>query len=287
MSERMRFFNEGEPEPQTAEEWEAFMNDPERSRGYPGMLPAEGITAEQLLEQTSAVNTQSIVDSTALPETTPEPDDPPAEDTNPPTVVAAGPDKDARGVPPDTEIWVVFSEQVTEARMALKGPGGEPIAGMSRQESEDIAQFLPEKLLSVYTRYTVEVSGAKDAAGNVMPAPHSWCFTTGGPDIDPPTVDGTHPAEGETDVPVDTAVIVGFSEAVSGVQITVKDPLNATVQGMTASDTANPACARWTFIPASPFTASTAYRVEVSGAQDRSDNVMTPYTWSFTTAGDA
>ncbi|MGW0806315.1 Ig-like domain-containing protein [Nonomuraea sp. NPDC002799] len=283
MSERMRFFYEGEPEPQTAEEWEAFMNDPERSRGYPGMLPAEDITEEQLLEQTSAVNTQSIVDTTDLHETTPEPGDPPAEDTDPPTVVAAGPAKDATGVPPHTEIWVVFSEQVTEARMALKGPSGEPIAGMSRQENEDIAQFLPEKPLTANTRYTVEVSGAKDAAGNVMPAPHSWSFTTGGPDTDPPTVNGTHPAEDETNMPVDTAVIIGFNEAVSGVQITVKDPSNATVQGTTAGDTAK---LRWTFTPASPFTSSTAYRVEVSGAKDRSDNIMEPYTWTFTTAGD-
>ncbi|MEU7853320.1 Ig-like domain-containing protein [Nonomuraea sp. NPDC049141] len=278
MSEEMRFFYEGEPEPQTPEELEAFMNDPERSRGYPGMLPAEDITAEQLLEQTSAVNTQSVVDTTDLPETTPEPGDPPAEDADPPTVVAAGPNKDATGVPTNTEIWVVFSEQVTQAQMALKGSGGEPIAGVSRQENEDIAQFLPEKPLTANTRYTVEVSGAKDAAGNVMPAPHSWSFTTGAPDTDPPTVDGTDPAADETNVPVDAAVTVGFSEAVSGVQISVKDPSNATVQGTTAGDTTT-----WTFTPTSPLATSKAYRIEVSGAKDGSGNVMTPYTWTFTT----
>ncbi|SPL96942.1 cytoplasmic membrane protein [[Actinomadura] parvosata subsp. kistnae] len=278
----MRFFYEGEPEPQTAEEWEAFMNDPERSRGYPEMLPAEGITAEQLLEQTSAVNTQSIVDSADLRETIPEPGDPPVEDTDPPRVVAEGPDKDATGVSPHADIWVVFSEQVTEAQVALKGPSGEPIAGMSRQENEDIASFLPEKPLTAHTRYTVGVSGAEDAAGNVMPVPHSWSFTTGGPKVDPPTVNGTHPAEGETNMPVDTAVIIIFHEAVSGVRITVKDPSNATVQGTTTGDTAT-----WTFTPASPLAPSKTYRVEVSGATDRSDNVMTPYTWSFTTAGDA
>jgi hypothetical protein len=278
MSEEMRFFYEGEPEPQTREEWEAFMNDPERSRGYPGMLPAEDITEEQLLEQTSAVNTQSIVDSANLPETAPEPGDPPGEDTDPPTVVAAGPDKDAMGVSPHTEIWAVFSEQVTEARMTLKGPDGEPIAGTSKQENEDIAQFLPEKPLTANTRYTVEASGAKDAAGNAMPVPHSWSFTTGGPKIDPPTVNGTHPAENETNIPVDTAIIIGFNERISRVQITVKDPSNTTVQGTTAGDTD-----AWTFTPASPLAASTAYRVEVSGAKDRSDNIMTPYTWTFTT----
>ncbi|WP_103963418.1 Ig-like domain-containing protein [Nonomuraea solani] len=64
----------------------------------------------------------------------------------------------------------------------------------------------------------------------------------------------------------------------SDVRITVKD---STVQGTTASDNAE-----WTCTPTSPLAASKVYRVEVSGATDGWGNVMTPYTWSFTTAGD-
>ncbi|MFC4005930.1 Ig-like domain-containing protein [Nonomuraea purpurea] len=179
MAEVLRFYYEGEPEPQAPEEWEAFMNDPERSRSYPEPPAPRDITAEELLAQQQAVNTRSIVKTTDLLDTPPEPSDPPAEDTDPPTVVAAGPDKDATGVPLNTEIWAVFSESVTEAQMALKGPDGRPVAGASRQENADIASFGPEQLLAVNTHYTVEVSGAKDAAGNVMPNPHNWSFTTG------------------------------------------------------------------------------------------------------------
>lgn len=53
------------------------------------------------------------------------------------------------------------------------------------------------------------------------------------------------------------------------------------MQGTTASDNAE-----WTCTPTSPLAASKVYRVEVSGATDGWGNVMTPYTWSFTTAGD-
>lgn len=282
MSEIMRFFYDGEPEPQTTEEWEAFMNDPERSRGYPEMPPPQDLTEEQLLQQLKAANTTSTVSTTDLHDDTPPgPDDPPAEDTDPPTVVAVGPDKDATGVPPNTEIWVLFSKRVSGAEMALEGPGGEPVTGESRQADENIAQFLPERPLTAYTHYSVTAFNAQDVAGQVMLAPHSWSFTVGGPDIDPPTVDGSDPAEDETDVPVDTTIRIGFSEAASDVQITVKDSSNATVQGTTAGDNAE-----WTFTPTAPLAASTVYRVEVSGAKDGSGNVMTSYTWSFTTTGD-
>ncbi|MFC4008737.1 Ig-like domain-containing protein [Nonomuraea purpurea] len=282
--EVMRFYYEGEPEPQTAEEWEAFMNDPERSRGYPEMLPPQDITEEQLLQELKALNTKSSVSTTDLHDDTPPESGnwlKEYESTDPPTVVAAGPDEDARGVPPNTEIWVVFSKRVIGAEMALEGPGGEPVAGVSRQENEKITQFLPERPLTAYTHYSVTAIGAQDVAGQVMPGPHRWSFTTGGPDTDPPTVEGSDPAEDETNVPVDTAVRIGFDEGASDVQITVKDSSNATVQGTTAGDNAE-----WTFTPTSPLAASTVYQVEVSGAKDRSGNVMTPYTWSFTTAGD-
>jgi hypothetical protein len=284
MSEKMRFFYEGEPEPQTAEEWEAFMNDPERSRGYPEMLPPQDITEEQLLQELQAVNTKSTVSTTDLHDDTPPgPGDrlDEYESTDPPAVVAAGPDEDATDVPPNTEIWVVFSKRVIGAEMALKGPGGQPVVGVSRQENENIARFLPERPLAAYTHYRATALGAQDAASQVMPGPHSWSFTTGSPDTDPPTVDGTDPAMDETNVPVDTAVTVGFDEAASDVQITVKDSSNATVQGTTAGDND-----RWTFTPTSPLAASKVYRVEVSGAKDDSGNVMAPYTWSFTTTGD-
>ncbi|TXK38583.1 Ig-like domain-containing protein [Nonomuraea sp. C10] len=278
MSEVMRFYYEGEPEPQMSEEWEAFMNDPDRFRGYPALPDPEDITAEELLEQLQAVDTRSVRDSNdPLLSVPPEQIDPPVEDTDPPTAVASGPEKDAAGVHPKAEIWAVFSESVTEARMELKGPDGSPVAGNSQQENEDIAAFLPEQPLAVDTRYTVEVSGAKDAAGNVMSGPHTWSFTTG---ADVPTVSGFEPGRDATDAPPDIKVMMTINEAVTDVQVIIKDPSDTAAQGALSSDNGN---TLWTFTPAAPLAVSTVYRVEVSGAKNDSGNVMAPYTWSFTT----
>jgi hypothetical protein len=283
MSETMRFFYEGEPEPQTAEDREAFMNDSERSRGYPQILPPQDITEEQLLQELKAANTKSTVSTTDLhdDDASPESDywHTQYENTDPPTVVATGPEDEAKGTRPDTEIWVVFSKRVIGAEMALEGPDGKLVAGLSRQENDAIVQFLPNQLLTTYTRYSVTAFGAQDMSGQVMPGPHKSSFITGGPDTDPPIVEGSDPAEDETDVPVDTVISVAFDEEASDVQITVKDASNATVQGTAGRDNT-----KWTFSPASPLAASKVYRVEISGAKDRSGNIMTPYTWTFTTA---
>ncbi|WP_157248887.1 DNRLRE domain-containing protein [Nonomuraea typhae] len=100
-----------------------------------------------------------------------------------------------------------------------------------------------------------------------------------GPDT-PPSVAGLNPIPDATDVPVETDVRVAFSEPVDGVQLTVKDAAGTAVPGRL---TANEDKSAVTFDPVQPFTFSTRYTAEVSQARDVTGNVMTPYSWSFTT----
>ena len=63
-----------------------------------------------------------------------------------------------------------------------------PVAGsVSYDDPTRTATFIPDATLDVDTTYTVEVSGATDAAGNPM-APDLWSFTTVGASACPCTI---------------------------------------------------------------------------------------------------
>ncbi|MER5620251.1 LamG-like jellyroll fold domain-containing protein [Streptosporangium sp. NPDC002544] len=216
-------------------------------------------------------------------ETPPDPNPLPVEDTTPPKVSNTTPSNGQTSVPTDSVIKTVFDEPVTDAQIVVKDAQGAEVAGNAAMDAADTTlTFTTSAPLTGATVYTAEVSAAKDYAGNQMAA-HSWSFTTGGPDNDAPTVTGAEPGRDATNVSVNTAVKVTFSETVSEVQLTVKDPTDALVQGTIEAGNGN---VEWTFTPASRLAAQTAYRVEVSNAKDVSGNVMAPYTWSFTTGTD-
>jgi hypothetical protein len=106
----------------------------------------------------------------------------------------------------------------------------------------------------------------------------------------PPTVSTTAPVNGQSSVPVGSAVSVTFSKPVIGttIQFTLAGPGGIPVPGMlNYNATSNTA----TFVPTStavgnPGLASgTTYTATVSGAENLSGTAMpSPYSWSFTTA---
>jgi hypothetical protein len=155
------------------------MNDPERSRTYSSFPAPHDITHAEYQEYLRRTNTRYVADPDEMKIPIEEEPTESAEDTKPPTVVAFRPDKDATGVALDADIYAIFSQDVTEWQMTVKGSGGAPAKGTSQLDEPDLVGFTQEGLLAVNTRYTVEVSGAKDVAGNAMPSPFSWSFTTG------------------------------------------------------------------------------------------------------------
>jgi methionine-rich copper-binding protein CopC len=115
-----------------------------------------------------------------------------ASDGVPPTVTARAPAPGASGVPADVAVTATFSEPVQQPTIAmeLRGPGNTLVtAALTYDSNTRTARLTPQSPLAFSTSYTVNLSGAKDLAGNTM-APLTWSFTTGaepppGPDQGP------------------------------------------------------------------------------------------------------
>ncbi len=121
-------------------------------------------------------------------------------DTDPPGVVSVFPPNGATSVRLDTPFRVAFDEPMRDGG-ALRGsiaavpaaPGGGSYDAPTRTVTVQ-----PTELLECNTTYTLTVSGATDLAGNALPAPTTWSFTTAA-DCDEPrtaaSVDsGAYPA---------------------------------------------------------------------------------------------
>jgi hypothetical protein len=107
----------------------------------------------------------------------------PAADTTPPSVVSTDPPDGATGEATAATVRATFSEDVTPASVALtlQGPGGAAVAGtVTYAAATRTATFTPAAPLAAATPYTATVTAAEDRAGNDLPAPVTWRFTTAG-----------------------------------------------------------------------------------------------------------
>ncbi|NMO52479.1 DUF4082 domain-containing protein [Actinoplanes sp. TBRC 11911] len=107
-------------------------------------------------------------------------------------------------------------------------------------------------------------------------------FDTNAADTTAPVLGGRSPGAGAIGVPATGPVTATFTEPVvaSSIAMTLTGPSGA-VAGTTAYDSASMTA---TFTPSATLANSTAYTASISGARDTAGNVMTPVTWSFTTA---
>ncbi len=101
-----------------------------------------------------------------------------------------------------------------------------------------------------------------------------------------PAVSATSPGASATNVNIGARPSATFAtQIMSGsAQLGVRDANGAAVSGTTAYVAATRTI---TFSPAQPLAAGVAYTATVSGAAALSGNLMSPFTWSFTTAGAA
>ncbi|GAA2109871.1 hypothetical protein GCM10009841_31480 [Microlunatus panaciterrae] len=102
-----------------------------------------------------------------------------AADTTKPTVTDRQPAAGATGVSVGSSVSATFSEAVDPASISLTltGPAGAVTGAKSYDSATRTVAFTPGSSLATSTTYTVNLSGAKDAAGNVMD-PLSWTFST-------------------------------------------------------------------------------------------------------------
>ncbi|PUA80728.1 DUF4082 domain-containing protein [Nocardioides currus] len=206
-------------------------------------------------------------------------------DTTKPTVTTRTPAPGATNVVLGATPTAVFDEAVDPASIAfeLRTSGGTLVPSTTAYNAGSrTATLTPDAALAASTTYTVNLSGARDPAGNVMNA-ISWTFTTEAPDTTKPTVTSTNPAAGAPSVLPGTDVSGVFSEAVQQSTITVelRNPANALVAGTTAY---NAGTRTVTLTPNAALASGTTYTATISGAKDVSGNTMNPFSWTFTTS---
>jgi ketosteroid isomerase-like protein len=205
----------------------------------------------------------------------------------PPTVVSTIPANGATNVAVNTAISATFSEAMNAATIngatfMVTGPGATPVAGTVTYAGST-ATFTPTTLLANSTLFTATITtGAKDPAGVPLAANFVWTFTTAAP----PTVVSTIPANGATNVAVNTAISATFSVPMNATTInattfTLMGPGATAVTGSVnyAGNTA-------TFTPAAVLANNTLFTATITtGAEDPTGAPLSVnFVWTFTTA---
>src|SRR3954452_13111934 len=125
-------------------------------------------------------------------------------DTTPPAVSSVAPSDGTTNALPNAPVSATFSEAVDPATVtgttfAVVGPDGNRI-GASVTTSGSTVSLQPTAQLALSTTYVATLtsgsSGIKDLAGNPLGSDYTWSFTTGAPDLVPPTTTLTFPGAG-------------------------------------------------------------------------------------------
>jgi fibronectin type 3 domain-containing protein len=196
-----------------------------------------------------------------------------------PQIVTTVPTSGATLIALDSNLQINFSETMDVGTVTVTIAPGFDLGDPTWNPGNTQLSFNPATSLASETTYTVTVEG-QDPAGNPLAGSKTFSFTTVG---SPPTVLSTAPANGDTNIPVNTDITFIFSEAMD----------RASVEGAFSS-TPSIACAwSWTSDnrlaicnPATDLSFNTNYSVTLgTGAQDQVGNLMTAaYGFSFQTA---
>jgi Ice-binding-like/Bacterial Ig-like domain len=146
------------------------------------------------------------------------------------------------------------------------------------------ATFTSASALAAGAAFTATITtGAKDPAGNALAANYVWAFTTGAlPDVTPPTVAFTAPANQATGVSASIQIEVGFDENMNCATL---DATTFTLaQGaLPVAGVVTCSGSTATFAPAGPLTGSPTVTATITtGATNlNGDALAKDYVWSF------
>ncbi len=217
-------------------------------------------------------------------------DKPNNTDTTPPTVSSTNPASNASLVSLSANVTAEFSEEMNPSTISgatfTLMEGSNPVAGTVTYSSNPGATFNPTADLLPNTIYMAMISAsAEDVAGNGLADDYVWSFTTGpAPDVTPPTVSSTAPANGAINVSVNGVVTATFSEPLSPATITAASFLlvrSATPVAGIVTYSGNTA----TFTPSAELVENASYTAMITTAvADLSGNTLaSEYVWAFTT----
>lgn len=222
--------------------------------------------------------------------------DPQLPDTTP-SVVSTNPAHESVSVPTNRAVTVTFNKSVNptsinpETFLLRNVITDAPVSGEpTYDENSRTAAFRTNDLAPATTYRATVTSQIADMNGRRMTSDYSWQFTTAAETDDildetRPSVLNTFPASDATAVPLNTSVLITFSEALDPTTINNQtytlwrngtEPVTGTISyvGTTAA-----------FKPNSPLSANTVYSAEVTTAiQDLAGNALQDtFRWSFTT----
>ncbi|HLF07229.1 MAG TPA: kelch repeat-containing protein, partial [Thermoplasmata archaeon] len=174
-----------------------------------------------------------------------------------PQVVSSSPTNGAAGVPAKTNVTVDFNVAMDPGPTSSSFSISPPVPGTASVTGSRLAWTHPSPF-AVNSSYTVTIStNAVSAAGDRLPSPYQFSFSTG----PPPRVLSTNPLNGTTGVPVTSGIIVTFSQpmeplATGGAfSISPSVPGNISVIGQNL-----------TFAHSIPFSGATIYTASISTA---------------------
>lgn len=218
-------------------------------------------------------------------------------DVTPPRVVTTVPVNGSTVVSTFATATAAFSEPMDPATintstftLKVTATGAGIPGSVTYNATTRIAEFTPAGQLPSLASITATITtGAKDVSGNGLATNFNWSFTT--IDQQPPTIIANSPANGATNVSVNTAVTVTFSEAMDATTINATNfTLKVTSSGAAVAGTViyNSATRIATFTPNSPLAAPVNYTATVStSVKDAAGNPLElNFQFAFTT-GDS
>lgn len=203
-----------------------------------------------------------------------------------PSVVSTVPTNGATGVAVNSLIQATFNMAMNPASINSSSftvtAGGHSVPGQVSY-SNAMATFTPATALTNGTQYMAAITtGATSAGGTHLLSTYSWSFTTVAP---APTVVSTVPANGATNVAINTGISATFSEAmnpasISGSTFTLSSASGPVSGAVTYSGVMA------TFTPSTNLASSTMYTATItSGATSTGGiSLATSYVWTFTTS---
>jgi uncharacterized protein (TIGR03437 family) len=206
-----------------------------------------------------------------------------------PMVTSTVPANLATNVPIGNTVSATFSEAMNPSTLNtgtfLVKNGLTAISG-SVAYTGVTATFTPTVNLPANTLLTGTITtGAQDPTGVALASNYVWTFTSGaGPNLTPPTVSSTSPANNASNVPVGNALSAAFSEALNPLTVNTATFL-VKQSGTAVIGTVNYSGVTATFTPTGSLAPNLPFTATITtGVQDLSGNSMAAnYVWGFTT----
>jgi hypothetical protein len=192
------------------------------------------------------------------------------------------PENLAMRVAPQTTLVATFNEAISPNTInaqtfTLVKNGNTPVAGYVSLSGKS-ALFRPSADLEAGASYTVSLSSViTDLAGNPLVGGFSWVFSTAlqEEDLTPPRVISVFPANGATNVPLDTSLRMTFSEPVQPFAYSIIDGKQVPVEF--APDYRSATIQSTSLLPNAKYE-STGVVADLAG------NISAPFTWIYYTA---